>query len=92
LPIAYFPFGAGVRLKLNIMLSNYLKIAWRNLLKDRQFTFLNLVGLSTGLACTFLIYLWVHDELSVDKHNEKDEHFFQMMVNKSQENRIKKGM
>lgn len=74
------------------MLSNYLKIAWRNLLKDRQFTFLNLVGLSTGLACTFLIYLWVHDELSVDKYNEKDANLFQVMVNQHQEDGIRTGM
>ena len=44
------------------MFKNNLKIAWRNLMKDRQFTFLNLLGLSTGIACTLLIYLWVHDE------------------------------
>src|SRR5882672_3733817 len=73
------------------MLKNYFKIAWRNLLKDRQFTFLNLIGLSTGLACTFLIYLWVHDELNVDKYNEKDAQLFKVMVNQRQENGIKTG-
>ncbi len=71
------------------MLRNYFKIAWRNLLKDRQFTFLNLVGLSTGLACTFLIYLWVNDELHVDKYNEKDKQLFQVMVNQHGEGGIK---
>jgi putative ABC transport system permease protein len=64
------------------MIRNYLKIAWRRLLKDRQFTFLNLVGLSTGLACTFLIYLWISDEFTVDKFNEKDSQLFQVMVNR----------
>src|SRR6185295_4458872 len=73
------------------MLRNYLKIAWLNLLKDRQFTFLNLVGLSTGLACTFLIYLWVHDELTVDKYNEKDAQLFQVMVNQHQGDGIRTG-
>jgi len=73
------------------MLRNYLKIAWRNLLKDRQFTFLNLLGLSTGLACTFLIYLWVHDELNVDKYNEKDPHLFQIMTNQPTEDGIRTG-
>lgn len=43
------------------MIKNYLKIAWRNLIKDRQFTLLNFVGLSVGLACTSLIGLWVAD-------------------------------
>ena len=43
------------------MLKHHLKITWRNLVKDRRFTLLNLLGLSTGLACTLLIYLWVTD-------------------------------
>ena len=73
------------------MFKNNFKIALRNLLKDRQFTFLNLIGLSTGLACTFLIYLWVNDELHVDKYNEKDQQLFQVMVNQHNDNGIKTG-
>src|SRR6266487_827408 len=61
------------------MFKNYLKIAWRNLVKDRQFTFLNLMGLSIGLACSFLIYLWVHDELSIDKFNSNDKRLYQVI-------------
>src|SRR5262249_11416620 len=61
------------------MFKNHLKIAWRNLLKDRQFTFLNVLGLSAGLVCTLLIYLWVHDEMSVDKFFEKNDHIYQLM-------------
>ncbi|CAL1518930.1 ABC transporter permease [Chitinophaga sp. MM2321] len=64
------------------MLKNYCKIAWHNLLKDRQFTFLNLVGLSTGLACALLIYLWVHDELRFDKFHKNDSRLFQVMENR----------
>jgi predicted permease len=63
------------------MIRNYFKIAWRNLIKERQFTLLNLVGLSTGLACTLLIYLWVNDELHVDRYNERDKQLFQVMAN-----------
>jgi putative ABC transport system permease protein len=58
---------------------NNLKIAWRNLMKDRQFTILNLLGLATGLTCTILIYLWVHDEYQFDKFHEKDARLFQLM-------------
>jgi hypothetical protein len=58
-----------------------LKIAWRNILKDRSFTLLNLMGLSTGLACTLLIFLWVHDERSVDQFNVNDSRLYQVMVN-----------
>ena len=71
------------------MLKNYLKIAWRNLLKERQFTLLNLVGLSTGLACTLLIYLWVNDELQVDKYNAKDAKLYQIMANHHSNDGIK---
>jgi putative ABC transport system permease protein len=61
------------------MFKSHLKIAWRNLLKDRQFTILNLLGLSTGLACALLIWIWVKDEQSIDKFNEKDSRLFQVI-------------
>src|SRR5260221_7892396 len=61
------------------MLKNNFKLAWRNLVKDKQFTFLNLIGLSTGLACALLIYLWVSDELSIDKFNKKDSQLYEVM-------------
>jgi len=63
------------------MLKNYFKLAWRNLIRDRQFTLLNLIGLSTGLACALLIFLWVNDELSVDNFNAKDKRLFVVMKN-----------
>jgi putative ABC transport system permease protein len=58
-----------------------LKIAWRNILRDKSFTVLNLLGLSTGLACTLLIFLWVHDERSVDQFNTRDSQLFQVLAN-----------
>ena len=61
------------------MLKNYLKIAFRNLKKDKQFTLLNVVGLSAGIACTLLIYLWVHDELSYDKFFANNSRIYQVM-------------
>ena len=63
------------------MFKNYFKIAWRNLIKDRQFAFLNLVGLSTGLACALLIWLWINDELKMDKYNDNDQQLYQVMQN-----------
>ena len=61
------------------MFKNYFRIAWRNMIKDRQFTFLNVFGLSAGLACTLLIWFWVNDELSVDKSFEKGDQIYQLM-------------
>ncbi|HLZ88433.1 MAG TPA: ABC transporter permease, partial [Puia sp.] len=63
------------------MLKNSLTIAWRRLLKDRQFTLLNLLGLSTGLACAILIYCWVSDELGVDRYNSNDLRLYQVLLN-----------
>ncbi|WP_184544669.1 ABC transporter permease [Mucilaginibacter sp. FT3.2] len=65
------------------MFKNYLKIAFRNLKKDKQFTFLNVLGLSAGLACTLLIYLWVHDELSYDKFFDNDNQVYQVMEHRT---------
>ncbi len=61
------------------MLRNYFKTAWRNLVRDKQFSFLNLIGLATGLACVLLIYLWVNDELSIDKFNKDDRRLYQVL-------------
>jgi putative ABC transport system permease protein len=61
------------------MLKNYFKIAWRSLLKDKQFTILNVFGLSAGLACSLLIFLWVIDEISFDKFFKNDERLYKLM-------------
>ena len=53
------------------MLKNYFKIAWRNLLKNKTFSFISITGLATGLACFVLIALYVADEMSYDRYNEK---------------------
>lgn len=58
-----------------------IKIAWRSFLKDRRFTILNLLGLSVGLACTLLIYLWVNSELQVGRFNQNDGQLYQVMEN-----------
>lgn len=53
------------------MLQNYFKIAWRNLLRNRAFSAINIIGLAIGLASCMLISLYVLDELSFDRYNEK---------------------
>lgn len=61
------------------MLRNYIKIAWRNILKSKATFAINITGLSTGLACFILIGLWVNDELNIDKFHENDEQLYQVM-------------
>lgn len=67
------------------MLRHHLLIAFRNLQRHKGSFLINLIGLSTGLACAFLIYLWVMDEKSFDTFHQKDAQLFQVME-RSQEN------
>jgi ABC-type antimicrobial peptide transport system permease subunit len=65
------------------MLRHSLLMIYRNFLRFKGTFFINLLGLSTGLACTLLIYLWVNDELRVDKFHEKDRQLFQVLENQA---------
>src|SRR5436190_2218371 len=53
------------------MIYNYFKIAFRNLMKYRFISFINLFGLTVGLACCFLILTFILHELSYDKYQPK---------------------
>ena len=55
------------------MLNNYIKVAIRNLLRQKGFSFINILGLALGISCTALIGMWVNDEMSYDRfHNGFD--------------------
>jgi ABC-type antimicrobial peptide transport system permease subunit/AraC-like DNA-binding protein len=60
------PKWSHEKLKRNYMFRNYLKIAWRNLSRNKASSFINIAGLSVGLACSLLILLWVQNEYSMD--------------------------
>ncbi len=60
------------------MFSNYLKIAWRNLLKNKTFSLINIIGLASGLACFILITLYITDELSYDRYHEKADRIYRI--------------
>ncbi|MEO6722249.1 MAG: ABC transporter permease [Ferruginibacter sp.] len=53
------------------MLRNFFKSTFRNLLKNKTYSFLNIFGLAIGIACAALIFLWVEDEVGYDKSQEK---------------------
>ena len=53
------------------MFKNYLKIALRNIKRHKGYSFINIVGLSIGMACCIMILFWVQDELSYNKFHEK---------------------
>ena len=67
--------------KPNIMFRHNLLLTYRSFKRHKSSFLINLIGLSTGLACTLLIYLWVSDELNVDKFHEKGPRLYQVMQN-----------
>ncbi len=60
------------------MFKNYFKTAWRNLLKNRFYSVINIAGLTIGLAIGILILLWVQDELSFDSFYHKAKDIYQV--------------
>ena len=61
------------------MIKNYFKIAWRNLIKSKGYSAINIGGLAVGMAVAILIGLWVYDELSYDKYHKNYERIAQVM-------------
>lgn len=60
------------------MLTNYIKIAWRHLLKQKGPALINILGLSVGLACFSLFLLYAVNELSFDRFHEKGDRIFRL--------------
>src|SRR5829696_6467657 len=60
------------------MIKNYLKVAWRNLLKNKTFSFINIFGLSVGLTCCMLISIYIVNEMSYDKHHVNGDRLYQL--------------
>jgi putative ABC transport system permease protein len=63
------------------MFKSYLKIAFRNLLKYKKYSFINILGLAIGLACFVLIMLWVQDELSYDRFHKNADNIYIVLRN-----------
>ena len=60
------------------MLKNYIKVAFRALRRQKGYSFLNIAGLSVGLACALLIALWIQDELSYDRFHQNGDRIYQV--------------
>ncbi len=63
------------------MLKNYLAVAFRNILRNKLFAFVNIAGLSFGLASALLIFLWIGDELAMDQYHKKGDRLYRVMEN-----------
>ncbi len=63
------------------MWKHNIKLTLRNFQRNKTSFLINLIGLSTGLACALLIYLWVNDEMGMDKFHDRDNQLYQVMLN-----------
>src|ERR1035437_4322230 len=64
------------------MFKNYLKITFRNILRNKTYSFLNIFGLAIGIACAALILLWVEDELDYNHFISNRNNLYIVMKNK----------
>ncbi len=70
------------------MIKNYLKIAWVNLFRNKGFSLINILGLSTGMTCAIFILLWVNDELTFDKGHSNYNTIYQVIANRNFDNQV----
>src|SRR3954470_4851082 len=63
------------------MFKTYFKTTFRNLWKNKSYSFLNIFGLAIGIACAGLIFLWVENELNYDQFNTKKDQLYYLREN-----------
>jgi len=73
------------------MIRNYLKVAWRNLIKNKASSFINIGGLGVGMAVAMMIGLWIWDELSFDKYHQNYDRIAQVMQHETFNGSINTG-
>jgi len=61
------------------MLQNYIKIALRNLQRQKVFSFINITGMAIGMACCMLIFMFIRDELSYDQFHTKKDRIYRVL-------------
>lgn len=75
------------------MIQNYIKIAWRNILKNKGYSTINIIGLAIGLACCLLIVIYIQNELSYDKYHVNKDRIYRIVhdhkdVNSTEQHQI----
>ncbi len=73
------------------MLYNYLKIALRNLLRHKAYSFINIAGLAVGIACCTFILLFVQDELSFEKNHAKAQNIYRLTISMDNNGTVEKA-
>jgi len=61
------------------MFKNYFKIAWRNLMKNKIFSFINILGLTIGITVCMMIFLFIMNEFSVDSFHKNGNNIYRVM-------------
>jgi putative ABC transport system permease protein len=70
------------------MIKNYFKTTFRNLWNNRTYSFLNIFGLATGIACAALIFLWIEDETTFNSNFSNRDHLYRVMHNEKNDGKI----
>ncbi len=73
------------------MIKNYFITAWRNLIRNKAFSAINILGLALGLACSLLIILWVQDERSVDDFHANGKQLYQVYERQYYDGKVDAG-
>ena len=82
-PILLRNFNLSPTLFQYAMFRNYSIVAWRNLIKKKAYSFINIFGLGLGIASCLLIFMFVQDELSYDNYHEKKDRIYRIIHGQS---------
>src|ERR1700709_202303 len=61
------------------MIKNYIKIAWRNLYKNKAFSLIHILGLTIGITVCMMIFLYISNEFNVDRFHKDKDHIYRVM-------------
>jgi hypothetical protein len=74
------PFFKSLFIWSFIMFKNYLKVALRNIIKHKGYSFISISGLTLGMVCCIFIFLWVQDELNFDRFHKNADNIYRVIV------------
>jgi putative ABC transport system permease protein len=91
--LSALPHYFAQKLKWSIvMFKNYIKIAFRNMKRHKGYSTINILGLATGFACTFLIVVFVQRELSYDQFHSKSDRIYRLLNSSRKEPNIQSAL
>ncbi|MBS0028106.1 ABC transporter permease [Chitinophaga sp. 22321] len=73
------------------MIRNYFRIAWRNLIRNKSFSTINILGLALGLACSLVMILWIQDERAMDRFHAGSDHLYQVYIRQTSNGKVDGG-